>query len=83
MHVFDASSMIFAWDNYPISQFPPLWTWIAEQLGDGHALLPKVAFDETAHKAPGCARWLKEHGARLIQTDSDILREAGRIKTAL
>ena len=32
MQTFDASSMIYAWDNYPIEQFPPLWDWMGVQV---------------------------------------------------
>ena len=34
MQVFDASSMIHAWDNYPEPQFPGLWSWLAFQLAN-------------------------------------------------
>ena len=46
MRVFDASSMIYAWDNYPIQQFPPLWRWMAEQIERGFLVMPSIAFDE-------------------------------------
>ena len=32
MRVFDASSMIYAWDNYPIGQFPGMWEWMGSQI---------------------------------------------------
>jgi hypothetical protein len=55
MRVFDASSMIYAWDNYPLQQFPPLWGWMANQIEQGELAMPSVALDEVAHKAPECA----------------------------
>jgi len=32
MSLFDASSIIYAWDNYPPELFPPLWDWLEEEL---------------------------------------------------
>lgn len=52
MQVFDASSMIYAWDNYPVRQFPGLWQWIASQIKVEALVMPSVAFDEVAHKTP-------------------------------
>lgn len=52
MRVFDASSMIYAWDNYPLQQFPGLWDWMADQIEQGELAMPSVALDEVAHKAP-------------------------------
>ncbi len=46
MQVFDASSMIYAWDNYPMRQFPGLWEWMATQIGEKKLMMPSVAFDE-------------------------------------
>jgi hypothetical protein len=61
MQVFDASSMIYAWDNYPISQFPPLWEWMASQIEAKELVMPSVAFDEVNHKTPDCGEWLKDN----------------------
>jgi hypothetical protein len=44
MRVFDASSMIYAWDNYPERQFPGLWDWMAKQVEEENIVLPSVAF---------------------------------------
>ena len=41
MLVFDASSMIYAWDNYPVNQFPPFWQWIATQVEQRALVMPK------------------------------------------
>lgn len=83
MQVFDASSMIYAWDNYPLQQFPPLWRWMAEQIERGFLVMPSIAFDEVAHKAPECADWLKGCNLQKVGLTNAILQEAARIKTLL
>ena len=45
MQVFDASSIIYAWDNYPIQQFPGLWEWIATQIEAELVTMSSVAFE--------------------------------------
>jgi len=83
MQVFDASSMILAWDNYPVEQFPPLWRWIASQIEAEVFAMAKVAYTEVEHKYPECAQWLKENDIPCIDATNDILQEAMRIKGLL
>jgi len=61
MYNFDASSMIHAWDNYPISNphFKSLWQWFAEQINNKHFCISKIAIEEVSHKIPECGKWLK------------------------
>ncbi len=83
MRVFDASSMIYAWDNYPFRQFPPLWEWMALQIGHGELAMPSVALDEVAHKAPECAEWLKDCDLDVLEINNAVLQDAMRIKNLL
>jgi hypothetical protein len=83
MPVFDASSMIYAWDNYPVNQFPPLWKWIAGQIEQKLLVMPRVAFDEVAYKTPDCGDWLKENELELIEINNTIVQDAMRIKDLL
>ena len=83
MQVFDASSMIYGWDNYPIRQFPGLWEWMAAQIEKKNLAMPSVAFDEVAHKTPECAEWLKDHDIELLEISNAILQDAMRIKKLL
>ena len=83
MLAFDASSMIYAWDNYPLKQFPPLWKWMALQIRSGAFVMLKVAFEEVQHKTPDCSNWLKHNAIQRIDVSNDIVHEALRIKTAL
>src|SRR5258708_6762589 len=83
MWVFDASSIILAWDNYPLDQFPSLWRWIG---GQGESLtiaMPDVALDEVGHKNPECLQWLKDRGIRKVEPDDSILGSALAIKALL
>lgn len=83
MLAFDASSMIYAWDNYPLNQFPYLWNWIGGMVQTQDLCLCQVAFDEVAHKSPDCANWLQQNGVSRIPITNEILQEALRINTLL
>lgn len=83
MQVFDASSMIYAWDNYPIKQFPGLWKWMAEQITQQELVMPAVAFDEVLHKTPDCGEWLKSLPIKRLGVSNAILKDALRIKDLL
>jgi len=80
MRVFDASSMIYAWDNYPMLQFPGLWEWMASQIETELLMMPRVAYEEVAHKTPDCQIWLDENSIRKLEISNAILGIAMRIK---
>jgi hypothetical protein len=83
MLTFDASSMIYAWDNYPREQFPSLWNWMASQMTEGVFVMAQVAFEEVQNKAPDCAKLLKNSSITRIRIDNDIVQESSRIKNLL
>jgi hypothetical protein len=83
MQAFDASSMIYAWDNYPLQQFPGLWEWLAREINEQRLLMPSVAFDEVCNKAPECGTWLRASGLGLLAISNAILQDALRIKALL
>lgn len=83
MWAFDASSMIYAWDNYPKDQFPKLWNWVSNQIFLGTISMPLVAFDETAAKTPECGKWLKDEDISILHPDTAILRSAASLKALL
>lgn len=83
MQVFDASSMIYAWDNYPIDQFPPLWDWMASQIEAKQLVMSDVAFREVGHKVPDCSEWLKVNKLELLAVSGAILQSAMQIKGSL
>ncbi|MEW6513645.1 MAG: DUF4411 family protein [Pseudomonadota bacterium] len=75
--------MIYAWDNYPLQQFPGLWEWMANRIEQGELAMPGVALDEVAHKAPECAEWLKANDLDVLDINNAILQDAMRIKGLL
>ncbi len=72
----DASSIIYAWDNYPIEQFPKVWEWLCEEIGNQILTISKVAFDEVKTKVPECATWMNDCKIEKIDITSDILKFA-------
>lgn len=83
MHVFDASSIIHAWDNYPIENFPPMWEWLAGQIEAGEFTIPQVAMEEVAKKSPDCGEWLKDHEIKILPLTNAVLQQAVEIKHLL
>jgi hypothetical protein len=83
MQVFDASSMIYAWDNYPATQLLGLWRWMSEQIAEGHLVMSTIAFEEVRDKTPDCAKWLKDNNLKLIAIDGETVQTAMRIKGLL
>lgn len=83
MHVFDASSVIYAWDNYPIRQFPGLWEWMTTHIDEKNMVIPFVAFEEVSNKTPDCGVWLKENDIEQLEITNAIVQDAMRIKKLL
>ena len=79
MQIFDASSIIYAWDNYPLAQFPPLWDWLSSRVEEKTILMSRVASVEVAHKSPDCHGWLRDSGLKLLEVTNEIVQEAMRI----
>lgn len=83
MRVFDASSMIYAWDNYPLQQFPGLWEWMEDQIRQRKLAMPSVALAEVGNKAPECEQWLRACEINVLEMTNAILQDAMRIKNLL
>jgi len=83
MSAFDASSILEAWDAYPIAQFPPFWEWMANLVDTGEIVLARVAYEEIGHKAPECREWLADHNCTVIDPDNEIVQAALGIKNGL
>ncbi|RYZ87507.1 MAG: DUF4411 family protein [Proteobacteria bacterium] len=82
MHTFDASSMIWAWDNYPISIFPPLWDWMAERFKSGEFSLSETAFNE-CYKSADCQDWLKKNKAKIHKNTLAMAAHSTQIHSLL
>ena len=81
--MFDASSTIYGWDNYPSAQFPRLRDWLGSQIGAGFVTLSETAHKEVCSKLPDCGQWLKDQGLTVIVNTPDTLLAASQIKTLL
>ncbi len=80
MKVFDASSLIHAWNNYPFEQFPPFWDWLTNQIDAQEIVIPREALTEVSQISPECHGWLTRNKLQIIEVSNDIANEASRIK---
>ena len=83
MQTLDASSIIYAWDNYPLSQFPGLWRWLTVQISLAELTIPAVALTEVVAKSPDCVAWLKSGNIQTLQESAKSLVLAAQIQTAI
>lgn len=85
MYSFDASSMIHAWDTYPIENehFDSFWNWFSEKVEGKEFTASKVALDEVTLKIPECGRWLRDNHIESHPLTTAALVDAQRIKGLL
>lgn len=84
MRVFDASSAIHAWDNYPIENLPTLWSWLESEVSSRKIVIPRVALDEIGHISPECKQWLHDiSGFNPVEVDNAIASHALMINAEL
>jgi predicted nucleic acid-binding protein len=80
VHTLDASSILHAWDNYPLTQFPGLWDWLAAEIKAQRLSIAVVGLDEVGHKSPDCVTWLKSQNIRRQASSNDVIQAAMDIK---
>lgn len=83
MRAFDASSIVHAWDNYPIGQFPPVWAWLEREFKRRALVISDTALEEVGHKYEECRDWLTSVPVDCIASTGDVLTMAQGYKEAL
>ena len=83
MRAFDASSIVYAWDNYPPEQFPALWRWISGEIDSQRLVICEVAYEEVRRKFVEPFNWLKEQDINVVPMTAGALGIAAAIKSEL
>lgn len=83
MRMFDASSMLHAWEEYLPGQLLTLWDWLGEQVQAQEISLLSEAMKEVTDRSPDCACWLRANGLRVLQVSPSVASAAMDIKRLL
>ena len=83
MYLFDASSIIHAWEAYPKTNFPRTWTWIEERIKLDDFCISRTAHDQVEVRARDCHEWLREKNIKVLQETSEVLNVAAQIQRIL
>lgn len=83
MKAFDASSIIRAWDHYPLDQFPAMWRWLASEIDKSELVICEVALEEVKKRSPDCHEWLRKAKILSIKIGADAIKKATDIKALL
>lgn len=80
---FDTSSLIYAWDNYPIENLPKIWEWLRGEIEEHRIVFSSVVEEEVERNSRPCSEWLKSGNPRWLIPTQTILEEATRLKNML
>lgn len=83
MHHLDASSVLYAWENYPINLFPKLWNKLEEMIRSNYLSISKVALNEIENHSKDCNRWLRNQSIATIRVDSTIIQRTLQYRSLL
>ena len=87
IYSFDASSIIYFWDNYPVdnSHFDSIWSWFSKKISQGIFTISKEAFDECIQKADGFKKWLSDNNIEfnIYKKNKEDLKIASEIEKFL
>ena len=73
MFVIDSSSLVNAWDNYPVDKFPSFWNWLGSELSSGHVLIPVVVEQEVKFKFPDIYDYMTSLSYSPVPVDVSIV----------
>lgn len=83
MLVFDASSILVAWDDYPPDHFPPLWDWMDDLLAREEVVMSAANLAEVKHISEECHERIVDAGLLSLPVTQEVLVEALRIQGLL